>query len=176
MITIPKNWKPAGAGEEEIPYILFDVQSSTTTANTVLNFFSRAEAAQNKRTTNMPLASQLPPSQRFLITKIELAGDSEFSTATDQSDVFDGGSLELTIAKKRYLHADLRAFLGTGMRLPPGVTNVDESFAGPGYVPDQGITIPGGVEFNVEVITGDTAPTAAQQLTVRLHGILVRPA
>jgi len=174
MATTPASWKAAAAGEEELDYVLFDVQSSTTTANTVLNFFSRAESAQNKRTTNMPLASNLPSTQRFLVREVQLVGDSEFSTATDQSDAFDGGSVELTINKRRYLHGDMRCFLGPGMRVPPGVTNVDESFSGTGFKLERGIVLPGGTEFNVEVITGDTAPTAAQQLTVRLIGTLVR--
>jgi len=175
MVTIPKTWKDAGADEEQLSWVLFDVQSSTTTANTVLNFLSRSEGAQNKRTTNMPIAGQLPSTQRFLLKKIRLMTDSEFNTTTDVNDVMDGGSIEVTLNNKRMIHAPLRAALGLYTKIGSTTADADTLPQGEGIDLDPYLVIPGGSNVNVEVITGDTAPTAANQLTVMLIGELVRP-
>lgn len=175
MVKPDKKWKDASGDEDQLHYIFFDVQGATASANLVLNYFSRAESAQNKRTTNMPLAGQLPPNQRFMLKKIYIMMDAEFNTATDESDVLDGGSLDLTINKRRMLHGPLRSFVGPIRRDGSHVTDVDATFTGREVMLDPYLTIPGGTEFNVEIITGDTAPTATNQLTVVMEGELVRP-
>ena len=75
MVEIPKEWKPAGAGEEEIDYCLFDLVADTTTPSLTLTFFAHTRAGNTLAVTNLEQAGTLPATQRMLVKGMELLMD-----------------------------------------------------------------------------------------------------
>jgi len=175
MAEVPKEWKPAGAGEEELDWMFYDMESSTTNASTKLVFFDQTESADSLDETNMQTAGQLPQSQRFLVKEIHVLYDPN-AAADDVGDVEDGATLELKINNKRVLVGPLAMFKTSQTYYPPGVTTEVHYPVGQPFKLDRYIVINGGVPFSVEVVTGNTTPSAAVDIYVVLRGRLVRPA
>jgi len=174
-IEIPKEWKPAGTGEEELDYVLYDVVASGTSASVTKTFFNHNEAEDGLAVTNMPIPGQLPSTQRFLVKSIQLLIDVN-AAAGDSADVLDGAVTEFKINNRRVYccpSALLAVPVATSQtrtaELGGAVNNVEPKL-------DKAIVIPGGVPFKIEMLLGKTAPSASTDLTYILKGRLVRPA
>lgn len=175
MGEIPKEWKPAGTGEEELDYVLYDLNASGTTASATLTFFDTTESASGKAVSNMEIGGQLPSTQRFLIKKIELLVDVN-AAAGDSADVLDAAVLELYIQNKRMLSSPALVF---AVNQAASITRTAELGGALSYWDperDKYIVLNGGVPFRVEMLIGKTAVSATTDLTVMLKGRLVRPA
>jgi hypothetical protein len=172
---IPKEWKPAGAGEEEIDFTLYDLTASGTTPSATLTFFNHNRGTDGLAVTNMELAGQLPATQRFLIKKMQLLVDVE-AAAGDSADVLDAAVAELYINNK-LMYSIPAAVLATGVTpsqtttatVGPAVNMYEFEF-------DKAIVLNGGVPFKVSMLIGKTAVSASTDLTYMLRGRLVRPA
>ena len=175
MGEIPKEWKPAGTGEEEFDIPLYDTEGGLNAADTNIQFFDQGEAAVGIDETNMPKASELPSTQRFLVKKIEVFVN-DVSAAADEHTMLDRSVLEMKINSKRVFVAPLRLLMGGATVLPAGVTQDEDHVAGFGYDLDRYIVIPGGTQFSVVIETAQTATGADMELTVALRGRWVRPA
>ncbi len=169
----PASWKAAGSGEEQLDHIFYDTELSTTSANTNLTLFDGTEAASGLDDTNMPIASQLPSSQRFLVKKISVHFNDVLASA-DAENILDRGSFEMRVNDRRVFACPLREVMSEKTVLPSGVTQDEQYFVGGTYEFENYVHIPGGVRFNVLIETGETAPGASTALTVCLHGELVR--
>jgi hypothetical protein len=173
MAEIPKEWKPAAIGEEEIDYVLYDLNASGTTASATLTFFDTTEAASGKAVSNMETGGQLPSTQRFLVKRIELLVDVN-AAAGDSADVLDSAVLEFYIANKRILGAPAALF---SVPVATSQTRTAELGGAVNQVQfelDKYIALPGGTPFRVEMLIGKTAVSATTDLTVMLKGRLVR--
>lgn len=171
---IPKDWKPAGAGEEEIAWMLYDTEGGYDSANTTLQYFDQAESAVGPDETNMPIAGQLPATQRFLIKEIHFFINDVIASA-DAHNIMDRSYLELKINNKRMFIAPLRMLIGGGTVLPSAVTQDEDQLQGDGFKLDKGIVINGGDSIIVETDTGETSMGTDAECSVALVGRLVRP-
>ena len=175
MPEIPKEWKTAGGGEEELDYIFYDLTASGTTASATLTFFDTSESASGKAVCNMEIAGQLPSTQRFLIKKIEVLIDVN-AAAGDSADVLDAAILEMYVQNKRLWGAPAI------YHAPPVHTSITRTAELGGAVRiesfefDKYVALNGGVPFRVEMLIGKTAVSASTDITILLRGRLVRPA
>jgi len=174
-VEIPKEWKPAGAGEEELDYVLYHIKGSGTNASATLQFFNVDEATDGIAVTNMPLKSQLPSTQRFLVKEIRINLDP-ISAGTDINSVLDNAILDFYIQNKRVLCLPAIECVSPAHIIPSGVTQDEDRVAGEGFKLDRAVMIPGGTTFRVEFTVGKTAPSASTDIYVELRGRLVRPA
>jgi len=174
MGEVPKEWKGAGTGEEEIDWVWYDLVASGTTASATKTFFNHSKGADGLAVTNMEIAGQLPSSQRFLIKSIELLVDVNAASG-DAADVLDSAVLELYISGRKMFSAPAAYFL-----TPIATSQTTTADTGTAHrkVPfelDKYIVLNGGTDFRVDVLIGKTAPSASTDLTVLLRGRLVRP-
>jgi len=172
---IPKEWKPAGSGEEELAWVLYDTEGGYNAANTALAYFDQAESAVGQDETNMPVANQLPSSQRFLIKEIHWFLN-DVSATVDETNILDRAFIELTINNRRKFVAPLRMVVGGATIIPSGVTQDEDHLAGEGFKLERGIIVNGGDNLAVTVDTGETSAGTDMEATVALIGRLVRPA
>ena len=175
MAKIPKAWKEAGAGEEQIDWFLYHVEASGTTAELEITLFDKTESADGKDETNMSQAGVLPTTQRFLVKEIRINLDP-ISAATDVQKLLDRGVFELLINSKRMFIAPAIEILSPGAIIPAGVTQAVDHAVGMGHKLENYIMIPGGVNFSAIFRTGATVASATQDIYVSLIGELVRPA
>jgi len=175
MVEIPKDWKPAGAGEEEIDYCLFDLVTDTHAGSETITFFNHNRSTSGLAVTNMENAGSLPAGQRFLLKGIQVQFDVN-AAAGDAADSLDASALELYINNKLMYAVPTIAVTTTAI---PATTTT--ATIGPGVnfqTPelDKAIVIQGGVPFKVTILTGKTAASANGDWTVLLKGHLVRMA
>lgn len=168
------------AGEEEIDYVLYDTQTSGTTAGAAITFFDQSEASAGIKATNMPIANQLPSSQRFSINSIQVLFDPEMATG-DLKDILDQAVLEIKINEKRKFIAPLAWFTSQGQLIPSttwgGATVSDlPQMGGSVYTLTNPIALQGGTTLSVKIQIGQTAPSASSYIQVLLCGLLIRPA
>lgn len=173
VVEIPKEWKPAGAGEEELDYILYDLVPSGTTPSAKLTFFNNDEASNGIQVTNLPMSGQLPSTQRFLVKEIRVVIDPE-AVVGDRLDVLDAAVIDLKVNNERKFSCFAVEALGNFAFLPSGVTSTVEGVQGKPFELDKGIIIDGGVPFSVEFTVGKTAASASTDIYVMLRGRLVR--
>jgi len=173
MAKIPADWKDAAAGEEQLSYVLYDGQLSTTTANTLLNMFKQTAAANGLKLTNMTKANELPSNQRFLLKKIACVFNDTMA-ALDVQKLIDDAFFELRINQKLVLGAPLRLLGPITSLVVPGVTDAIWDYMGPAFELENYLTIPGGTNFAFDLTTGDTAASASSRITIELIGDLVR--
>ncbi len=173
MAKVPKGWKDAGAGEEQIDHILYDSQLSTTAANTKLNMFKQTEAANGLKLTNMTKANELPTSQRMLIKKITVFFN-DVPAGVDIENLLDKAVCEFLINNKRVMAAPMRMFLHESTVLPAGATQDEQEAIGKSLELDNYIVLPGGVNFTFDLSTGDTVAGTTTNITVAFTGELVR--
>lgn len=174
MAVNPKDWKDAAGGEEQISYVLYDVNASTTTGSTTLTFFNNTEAGQSLDVTNMQIAGQLPASHRFLLKEIRANFDPESAT-NDIKDLTDRATIEIVVNNKRMFTAPLLEVMSPNAFLPQGATETISHQSAIGFALDRYLAVPGSTPFKVVVVTGDTAASASQDIYVVLLGDLVRP-
>lgn len=172
---MPKDWKGAGSGEEEIDWLLYDTEGGYDSANATLVYFDQAESSVGLDETNMPVAGQLPSSQRFLIKEIHFFINDVVASA-DAHNIMDRSYLELKINNKRMLAGPLRMFVGGGTVVNAAVTQDEDQITGEGFKLDKGIVINGGDNFVVETDSGETSMGTDAECAVVLRGRLVRPA
>lgn len=173
-MEMPKEWKPAAGGEEELDFVLYDLVASGTTASAKLTFFNQNEASNGIAVTNMPMNGQLPSSQRFLIKAIELLIDVN-AAAGDSADVLDAAIIDVKINNERKFSIPA---IRCAVPVNASITRTAELGGALGFVPfelDKAIAIPGGVPFAVEMTIGKTAASAGTDITMLLRGRLVRP-
>lgn len=173
MTEIPKEWKTAGAGEEELDYILFDLVASGTIASAKLTFFNHNEAEDGIQVSNMPMDAQLPSTQRFLVKGIELIVDT-MAAVGDSAKVLDGAVIDFKINNERKISFPAIRCVSP---VTTNITKVDDTGGAVGYFPfelEKALVIDGGVPFAVEMVIGKTAVSASTDLTVLLRGRLVR--
>jgi len=175
MVEIPKEWKPAGAGEEEIDYCLYDLVASGTTASVDVTFFNHTRSGDGVAVTNTELAGQLPATQRFLIKNMELLVDVN-AAAGDSADVLDAAVLELYINNKLYYSAPGIIFSQTTHRSTTGTAELGGSVNNVRFEFDKAIALIGGVPFKAVMRIGKSAVSASTDLTVMLRGRLIRTA
>jgi len=175
MPTVPQSWKPAGAGEEELDFVLYDSALSTTNANSVLQLFDAVRSSPTDPSNNLEAANGLPQSQRMLIKEIGVIYN-ELVQSDDENSIAENGILRVAINSKTRFECPLLLIGSGGSVVPAGATqDEDHVFARP-FMPDPNIVLMGGNALAVTVITGDTAPTASSRVTVYFRGTLVRPA
>jgi len=175
MAEIPKEWKPAGTGEEEIDYCLYDLVASGTSASASLTFFNHTRGTDGLAVTNMEIAAQLPSRQRFLLKKIALLVDVN-AAAGDSADVQDAASMEFYINNKLVYCAPSPIF---GVPVAISQTRTAELGGSVNMVEfelEKYLVIDGGVSFKLVMMIGKTAVSASTDLTWILRGRLVRPA
>jgi hypothetical protein len=173
-MEVPKEWKSAGSGEEEIDYILFDLVASAHSGSETLTFFNHNRSTSTLAVTNLELAGQLPATQRFLIKSIQLLVDVN-AAAGDSADELDAAAAELFINNKSMFCAPAAIF-----SVPVSIsTNRTAEVGGAvnmtGFELDKGLVLQGGVPFKLVMLNGKTASSANTDHTFMLRGRLVRP-
>ena len=174
MARTPASWKPAGAGFEQIDWILYDGQLTTTNASTSLVLFDNTQAGVGKDQSNMPIASSLPSNWQFLLKSLAVHFNDVVASA-DTENILDRAYIELLINSRSMFIAPLREVMSEKTVIPAGVTQDEQYFMGGTYNFENNIHIRGGDNFSIEIETGETAPGASTELTVCLIGELVRP-
>lgn len=173
-IEIPKEWKPAATGEEELDYFLYDLVASGTTASAKLTFFNQNEASNGIAVTNMPMNGQLPSTQRFLVKAIEVLIDVN-AAAGDAADVLDAAVIDLKINNERKISLPaIRCSVPVSSTITQTATLGNAISFAP-FELDKGLVIMGGIPFAVEMTVGKTAASATSDITMMLRGRLVRP-
>lgn len=173
MVRYPENWQDAQSGEEQLDYVLYDSELSTTNANTALSLFGSDIQTDGLDQTNMEIRGQLPSSQRFLIKKIAVHFNDVLAS-TDAENILDRASFELRVNQRRYLTCPLREVMSEKSVIPAGVTQDEQYFMGKTYELENYIMLAGGTPFVVNLETGETAAGASTEITVCLIGELVR--
>ena len=174
MAKIPASWKGPQANEELLDYILYDGQLSTTNASTALVLFDNTEAGVGIDQSNMPIASSLPSKWQFLI-KAFSAHFNDVLASADAENLLDRASFVFLMNSRRMFAAPLREIMSEKTVIPAGVTQDEQYFMGGTYMLDNYIHLKGGDQFSVEIETGETAAGASTEITVCLHGELIRP-
>ena len=174
MAKMPGSWKPAGTGFEQIDYILYDGQLTTTSANTALVLFDNTQAGVGKDQSNMPIANSIPSSWNFLLKKIAVHFNDVLAS-TDAETILDRAYFELLINSRSMFLCPLREVMSEKTIIPSGVTQDEQYFMGKTYEFENYIHIKGGENFSVEIEVGETAVSATTELTVCLIGELIRP-
>ena len=173
MVRYPNGWEDAKDGEEQIDWVAYDSELSTTNANTSLSLFGSDIQTDGLDQTNMEVRGQLPSSQRFLVKKIAVHMN-DVPASTDIEAILDRGSFELRVNQRRYLTCPLREVMSEKTVIPAGATQDEQYFMGKTFELENYIMIPGGTAFVVNIETGETAPGASTEITVCLIGELVR--
>ena len=174
MAEIPKEWKPAGAGEEELDYILYDLVASAHSGSETLTFFNHSQGTSGLAVTNMQLAAQLPAKQRFLLKSIQLLIDVN-AAAGDSADEMDAAAAELYVNNKIMFSAPAAIF-----SVPVSISTTRTAEVGGAvnmaqFELDKAIVIEGGVPLKLVMLNGKTASSANTDHTFMLRGRLVRP-
>lgn len=166
---------------ETIDWVLYDYGAPTHAAGATVTLFDQTEAAatNNEQDTNMPIAGQLPTTQKFVIHKIGFIPDwvAGIANANDQQDFYDQGTLELKIAEKRMFIAPLHILTAPG-QLGADTVAAGATQYGPGttwFEFKHPITLEGGTPFKVVITQGITDTTASHTVGVVLVGELTRP-
>jgi len=161
---------------ETIDWVFYDLVASGTTESVKKTFFSHDEPSDGLQVTNMPIAGQIPSTQKFELHSIEFIPDVEAATG-DLKDLLDAAVLELYVNEKRMLSAPLIMFCANSYLIPMSTeSTVDKpQLAGTPYKLEKPITISGGDSIKVEVTIGKTAVSASMDMIVCLKGLLTRP-
>jgi len=166
---------------ETIDWVLYDHGAPSHAASATVTLFDQAESAATNtyQDTNMPIAGQLPTTQKMVVHKLGVIFDwgAAVANATEESDFLDQGTLELKIADRRMFIAPLHILLA-----PSQFACIDIA-AGASVSSNQvnwfelknPITLNGGVPFSVEITQGLTDTTADCTIGVVLVGELTRP-
>lgn len=174
MARVPASWKPASAGFEQIDYIFYDGQLSTTNANTALVLFDNTQAGVGKDQSNMPIANSIPSNWQFLLKAIAVHFNDVLA-GVDAENLLDRAYFELLINNRSMLLVPLREVMSEKTVIPAGVTQDEQYFMGKTFMLENYIHIKGGDNFSVEIEVGETAASASTELTVCLIGELIRP-
>ena len=173
MPRYPNGWEDASQGEEQLDYVLYDTELSTTNANTALALFGSDIQTDGLDETNMEIRGQLPSSQRFLIKKIAVHMN-DVAASADVENILDRASFELRVNQRRYLTCPLREVMSEKTVVPAGATQDEQYFVGQTFELENYIMLAGGTPFVVNLETGETAPGVSTAITVCLIGELVR--
>lgn len=162
-------------------WVLYDHGAPTHAASATVTLFDQAESAATNtyQDTNMPLANQLPTTQKFVIHKIGVIFDWEaaITNAGEEVDALDQGILELKIAEKRVFIAPIHIVMAAGQQASADIAagaNISSNAVN-WFEFKHPILIPGGTPFKVVITQGLTDTAADITFGVCLVGELTTP-